>query len=75
MPSMSPATFQHPPPPVIDPALVALPSDPHNEPTLYHTLRPVVVDNQPYLMGQRGSGQTTGCCHDIWSGLCVELSP
>jgi len=47
----------------------------HNEPTLYHTLRPAVVDNWPYLMGQRGSGRTTGCCHDIWSSLCVELLP
>jgi len=27
VPSMSPATFQHPPPPIIDPALVPLPSD------------------------------------------------
>jgi len=38
-------------------------------------LWPAGVDNRPYLMGQRGSGQTTGCCHDIWPGLCVKLSP
>ena len=38
-------------------------------------LWPARVDNQPYLMGQRGSGRTTGCCHDIWPSLCVKLSP
>jgi len=38
---------------------------------LGHILWPAGVDNWPYVMGQQGSGQTTGCCHNIWSSLGV----